>query len=167
MNILKFFSILFISIIIFSCNEENTSMDGENMDDKETLSTDLINNPETASNANENNVNEADLPIMTFNEEEFNFGQINEGDVVTHNFAFTNTGHNDLIISNAKASCGCTIPYYPKEPIASGATDTIKVQFDSKGKSGQTTKSITITTNSIPNNQVIYIKGEIIKDESI
>ncbi len=154
---------LSVCVLFFACNNEETNNSGDNASSESTLSTDLVKNPESASG--KENINQEDLPQMTFAETEYVFGEIQQGDVVKHDFIFTNTGHSDLIITNAKASCGCTVPYYPQEPIASGASDTIKVSFNSKGKSGKTTKSITVTHNGVPNKSVIYIKGDIIVPE--
>ena len=68
-----------------------------------------------------------DLPVMSFERAEHDFGTINEGDVVETSFAFTNTGKSDLIILDARGSCGCTVPEYPKNtPIAPGETREIK-----------------------------------------
>lgn len=99
-------------------------------------------------------------PAMTFEKSEYNFGEINQGDKVSYTFKFQNTGNAPLIISNARASCGCTVPEWPKEPVAPGASGKIDVVFNSAGKSGQQTKSITITTNieDQPQQQV-YLKG--------
>ena len=73
-----------------------------------------------------------DLPVMTFDRTEHDFGTINEGDVVETSFSFTNTGNSDLMILDARGSCGCTVPEYPKNtPIAPGETRDIKVKFDS------------------------------------
>lgn len=71
------------------------------------------------------------LPEFTFQEEEFDFGLIQEGEVVTHDFKFTNTGEVPLVISAANGSCGCTVPEYPRTPIAPGAEAVIHVSFDS------------------------------------
>src|SRR5215204_6765023 len=77
----------------------------------------------TLSNVGNENSNQ---PGFKFNEEEFNFGTIKQGESITHNFEFTNTGKEPLIISNAAGSCGCTVPEWPKEPIAPGAKAVIK-----------------------------------------
>lgn len=102
--------------------------------------------------------------VMTFNETEFNFGKVKAGEKVEHEYTFKNTGKEPLVISNAKGSCGCTVPEWPKEPIAPGASAKIKVNFDSKGKSGPQTKQVTITANTDPVQSIIYIKGEVIAD---
>src|SRR5882724_6251948 len=79
-----------------------------------------------------------------FEEEEFNFKSINQGEVVNHNFTFTNTGKEPIVISNAVGSCGCTVPTWPKEPIAPGAKADIKVTFNSAGKMGMQDKTVTL-----------------------
>jgi len=94
-------------------------------------------------------------------ETEFDFGTIDQGEAVEHAFTFTNTGKEPLIISNAKGSCGCTVPQWPREPIAPGATATIDVRFDSKGKRNKQNKKVTITANTDPVQSFIYIKGEV------
>jgi len=76
-------------------------------------------------------------------------------------FIFTNTGKEPLIISKAKGSCGCTVPEWPKEPIMSGETGLIKVNYDEK-RIGSFNKSITITSNAKNSPQIIKIKGKII-----
>ena len=106
-------------------------------------------------------------PQLTFNEDRFDFGQINQGDKVTHIFKFTNTGKSPLIITNAKAGCGCTVPKWPKEPIAPGQTSEIEVAYDSKGKKGRQTKSVTITSNAVPSTKLIHISTEILVPEEL
>lgn len=102
--------------------------------------------------------------VMSFTESEFNFGKVKAGEKVEHEYTFKNTGKEPLVISNAKGSCGCTVPEWPKEPIAPGGTGKILVHFDSKGKSGPQTKQVTITANTDPVQSIIYIKGEVIGD---
>ena len=75
-------------------------------------------------------------PQFAFQEEEYNFGDIRDGDVVSHVFKFTNTGEAPLVISKATAACGCTVPQWPKQPIPVGGSGEIKVQFDSSNKPG-------------------------------
>ncbi len=102
--------------------------------------------------------------VISFTETEFNFGKVKAGEKVEHEYTFKNTGKEPLVISNAKGSCGCTVPEWPKEPIAPGGTGKIRVNFDSKGKSGPQTKQVTITANTDPVQSIIYIKGEVIGD---
>lgn len=98
---------------------------------------------------------------IKFDESSYNWGSVNEGDKMTHNFKFKNTGTNDLIISDAHGSCGCTVPEWPKEPIKAGKTGEIKVVFDSKGKPGENTKTVTLTANTEPANTILTIKGSV------
>lgn len=100
-------------------------------------------------------------PEMTFEVEEYNFGTIKQGESVTREFAFTNTGKEALIISNAQGSCGCTVPQYPKEPIAPKGKGVIKVTFNSAGKQGMQDKTVTLTSNAKNSPKVIHIRGTV------
>lgn len=102
---------------------------------------------------------EGPTPEFKFNETAFDFGNINEGDVVEHTFSFTNAGQAPLIISNAAGSCGCTIPKWPKEPIPVGGTGEILVQFNSANKPGVQNKTVTITSNTYPKLTKLNIKA--------
>ncbi|MFA0961718.1 DUF1573 domain-containing protein [Roseivirga sp. BDSF3-8] len=105
---------------------------------------------------------EGPLPEIKFAEESHDFGTINEGDVVEHTFSFTNTGEKPLVISNAAASCGCTVPSWPKDPIAPGETGEITARFNSTGKPNQQSKTITITANTYPEKNVLRIKANVL-----
>ncbi len=102
---------------------------------------------------------------LEFAETEFDYGVIDQGEKVNHTYEFTNTGSEPLIISNAKGSCGCTVPAWPKDPIPPGATGAIQVQFDSKGKKGTQSKRVTITANTDPVQSFLTIKGEVTAPE--
>jgi hypothetical protein len=98
-------------------------------------------------------------PKMDFgNNTSHDFGTITDGEKVEHTFKFTNTGEADLVISSATASCGCTIPNWPKEPISPGDDGEIKVEFNSAGKSDMVTKDITILANTNPVKTILQIK---------
>lgn len=97
-------------------------------------------------------------PIISFDKKTWDFGTIIDGEVVEHTFRFTNTGTSDLVISSASASCGCTIPNWPKEPIAPGEKGEIKVEFNSNGKKDMVTKDITILANTNPVKTILQIK---------
>jgi hypothetical protein len=123
----------------------------------------LITSACSSSNNSEGkaNVDKATAPIMTFAKESHDFGQVNEGDKVVFNFFFTNTGKSALIISNATATCGCTVPEYPKQPLAPGKTGIIHVVFNSTGKSGMQNKIITLTTNTFKGNEELHLVGNV------
>ena len=91
-----------------------------------------------------------DLPKtrISFAETKHSFGTINEGEKVRHAFKFTNTGDNPLVITNAVASCGCTVPSYPKEPIPPGGSGEIVVEFNSSGRPGRQQKNVLIYSNA-------------------
>jgi hypothetical protein len=107
------------------------------------------------------------LPVITFESLEYDFGKITQGEVVSVDFHFRNTGKKNLIISGASGSCGCTVPKWPKEPIAPNKTGVIQVVFDSEGKRGYQEKTITVATNCEPATILLKIKGEIIVPETI
>jgi len=91
----------------------------------------------------------------------FDFGKINEGDTVNHIFMIRNTGANPLKISEARGSCGCTTPYWPKEPILPGQSAPMRVHFDSHAKPGHQTKTVTIQSNAVVNPMKITIQADV------
>lgn len=101
---------------------------------------------------------------VVYEHTDFDFGTVKEGEHVKHTFKFKNTGSEPLIISNAKGSCGCTVPKWPSEPVAPGATGQIDVEFDSKGKPGKQTKRVTVTANTVPAQMFLNISGNVEKD---
>lgn len=101
-------------------------------------------------------------PIMKFEEATYDFGKIKQGEKVSNEFKFKNIGKVPLIISDAKASCGCTTPEFTREPIKPGETGTIKVTFDSAGKTGLQDKVITIIANTNPEQNNVHLIGEIL-----
>ena len=107
---------------------------------------------------------------ISFKESAYDFGEVMDGEKVEHIYAFTNTGDEPLVISNAKGSCGCTVPNWPKEPIAPGDTGEILVRFDTKGKGrvggASQTKTVTITANTNPPDTRITIRGKVNKEEA-
>lgn len=107
---------------------------------------------------------EGPLPAFQFQEELHDFGTIKDGDVVEHVFTFTNTGEAPLIITDAKATCGCTVPEKPTQPIPVGGTGEIKVRFNSKGKPGIQNKTVTLTANTWPNTHRLQIKANVVKE---
>ena len=108
------------------------------------------------TNAIETDQNYNKEPAISFNNKIWDFGTITDGEVVEHTFRFTNTGTKDLVISSASASCGCTIPEWPKEPIAPGEKGEIKVEFNSNGKKDMVTKDITILANTNPVKTILF-----------
>ncbi|WP_316736519.1 DUF1573 domain-containing protein [Pedobacter aquatilis] len=104
----------------------------------------------------------ADAPVITFEREIYDFEKIQEGESASHEFKFKNTGKSPLIISNATATCGCTVPETPKEPILPGKEGVIKVVFNSTGKVGMQDKVVTVTSNANPNVSMVHLVGEVL-----
>jgi hypothetical protein len=123
-------------VVISSCKSKNKG--GE----ETILPTDLVNNPGSGGAENSR------MAEITFVKEEHDFGIIKDGEKVFWNFRFTNTGNAPLILNRVKADCGCTVPDYPKTPIAPGEEGKIKVTFDSKGRPGRQIKKVTVLSNS-------------------
>jgi len=132
-------------------------------------------NPVASSPLNNNAPEETEMgvvdgasgaPQFSFTQENHDFGTINQGDKPQTTFTFTNTGDAPLIITQAKGSCGCTVPQWPTEPIAPGATGQIDVVFDSTGKSGRQAKTVTLTANTVPNTKVLSIAADVVVPEN-
>ncbi len=105
-------------------------------------------------------------PKMAFVNDTHAFGIIKPGDVIEHKFEFTNTGSADLVITDAKATCGCTQPSFPFVPIPPGEKGYIGVKYDSTGKLGSQKPTVTITTNGSPKTQKVYLEGLVISQLS-
>ena len=143
-------------VLVASCGDMAKKVDG-----KEQLSTDLVTNSKTA----EVGAKEEGMPAFTFEKEEHDFGTLIDGEKVTYSFRFTNSGDAPLIISNAKGSCGCTVPKYPKNTaIKPGQSETITVSFDSSNKPGMQQKSVTLSANTSSGREMLRIKANVTPD---
>ncbi len=101
--------------------------------------------------------------IIEFEEQHFDFGKITEGEKVTHTFKFKNIGRYPLIISDARASCGCTVPSYPKQPIDPEKTGEITVEFNSEGREGIQKKNVMIYSNGQQEAISLGFDAEVVK----
>ena len=109
----------------------------------------------------------AQQPVITFEKTEHDFGKINEGDGrVSVDFVFKNEGMAPLILSNVRASCGCTTPSWTKEPVEPGQSGTITVTYNPNGRPGRFQKTVTITSNASEATKKVYIKGEVIPKQA-
>jgi Protein of unknown function (DUF1573) len=104
-------------------------------------------------------VDSVNVAKMDFEETVFDFGEVDAGAVIKHEFKFVNNGKIPLTIQNAHSTCGCTIPDWPKEVIAPGEGGVIKVEFDTKGKSEFQEKPVIITANTYPSVTKVFVKG--------
>ena len=118
--------ILLISLVCIACNDNAASKINVSKQEKRTkVSLDQVDSPTN--------------PKMDFETTEWDFGEIDQGVAVEYAFKFKNSGTDPLIITNAKGSCGCTVPEWPREPVAPGESGVIDVKFISKGKKGKQT----------------------------
>lgn len=141
-------SILALSALCFSCNNQPK--------DTAVNAADSANTTFAASAPVS-----PDAPIIKFEQDTYDFGTIQQNEKVTHVYTFTNTGKSPLIITGANASCGCTVPDYPKAPVGPGKSAEIKVVFDSAGKEGKVEKTVSINSNAATPLVTIFLTGEI------
>ena len=115
----------------------------------------IVNNPASA----DGEAPKGEYPIISFDSTEFDFKSIKEGDVVSHQFNFKNTGTSNMVITDVRASCGCTSPSWPKEVIKPGESNSILVKYNSKDRVGNFNKGVTVYSNSYPNSVTLRIQG--------
>ena len=132
-----------ISFILISCNIRNNNKNGE-------------------IQALELSGSMADTTSVQIIDSVYNFGKVTDGEKVVFSFRFKNTGKNPLIIASARASCGCTVPEKPEQPIKPGETGYLKIVFDSKGRVGQVQKEVSVASNAYPGFPVLLLTGEVI-----
>lgn len=139
-------SVLALSTVLFiSCSETNASSKVK----KENLDSAKKRDVEISKGA----------ASISFDKMEYDFGTVNEGDMVETTFVITNSGKTDLVISNAKPSCGCTVPTWPREPIKPGESSELLVKFNTAGKPNRQSKTVTLTTNTATGREVVRLKG--------
>ena len=109
---------------------------------------------------------QAGVPVMTFDSESFDFGEITQGQKVTHTFKFSNTGTAPLVISRVQTTCGCTVPTWPSQPIPPGEAAEIAATFNSQGKMGVQNKVITIHSNASEPVLRLTLKSNVLKKEA-
>ena len=135
-----------LTCIIFSCNIRNTKNKADVL--AANLSTHFT-----------------DSTTVQMIDSAYNFGKVTDGEKVEYSYRFRNTGKNPLIVSSAVASCGCTVPEKPEEPIKPGETGFLKVVFNSKGRVGEVHKEITVTSNAYPQFPVLQLTGQVVAAE--
>lgn len=148
--------VLFSVIGFFAC-QNSTQKPEKSIDEikSEGPISNIIRNPVSANEPTDT----INVAKMDFEAPEFNFGEVNEGDKVNHVYKFTNTGKVPLLISNARSTCGCTVPQWPKEPIPPGGNGEIAVEFNTKNKKNKQSKPVTITANTYPSQTKVFLKG--------
>lgn len=149
LNNMKRLFLSLITIIAFSaCNNEQSQTNGVTTSDASNSNVSAVSNPSNGA-------------AFKFEKESYDFGQITEGEKVSYEFAFTNSGKEPLIITGATATCGCTVPEFPNHPIAPGEGGIVSVTFDSSGKGGMQNKVIRVTANTNPAVTELHMIGDI------
>jgi len=155
---------LFVALLFASC-DPSANVNNANSDDTKSkgfTKSDIIRMPISANEPMDTTL----VAKMSFEETTHEFGTVLEGTQVDHIFKFTNTGKVPLLISEAKATCGCTVPEYPKEAIAPGESSQVSVKFNTAGKKKEQVKPVTLTANTYPANTILTMKGYVHKSEN-
>lgn len=162
--------ITILTLSMYSCNEEATKEEVTQVKAEVVNELDAKVNNESSSVENINNTKVKNTPntqqvaanstSIKVDRMVHDFGTLTTKTPVTTKFTVTNTGNEPLVITNAKGSCGCTVPDWPKEPIAPGSTGTIDVTFSPKGNGSQS-KTVTIMANTEPINTVLTVKSTV------
>lgn len=155
MNVIIKIQIMFLFVLIglASCQTSQNNED-EVKGIKPARLSDFVQNPVSADG-----IDTVNVAKINFETEVFDFGTVDEGDVVEYTFSFVNRGNQPLMISTANSTCGCTIPEWPKEAIGPGERSEIHVKFNTEGKVDRQIKPISIFANTYPNETKVYLKG--------
>ena len=116
----------------------------------------------TSKAENSNQQNDTGTAVITFTEYEHNFGKVAEGEKIGYTFTFENKGTGNLVIASATTTCGCTVPKYNTKPIPSGGTGNLEVVFDTSGRNGTQTKTITVKSNASTPVVLLKITAEVL-----
>lgn len=160
--------LFFSALIIFgfsSCSEQNASTTNTNdLESEELKASEVVTNPNTA-NPEKQDETPAGFAKIKWDENTHNFGKMYPGEKKSHIFKFKNTGNIPLIIEDATASCGCTIPEKPKKPIPPGEEGHLTVSF-TKTTPGEHKKQVTVNTNADPAQHFLHITATVIDEGS-
>lgn len=140
-------TILAVSVFAASCNSNANTKE-----DSSSVETESVESAETVTTAS---------AVVEVENDTYDFGIVDEGEKVKHEFVFTNTGEAPLIINSVRASCGCTTPNYPKEPIKPGEKSKIEVVFDTNNQPGMQHKVITMFANTTDSQTIFHLKGQV------
>ncbi len=150
-------SLVFLVFLVYGCANSDADQVVEIRPEKAGSNAEIIKNPASAQGLQDT----SKLAKIIFEETTYDFGSINTGEKIIHYYKFKNNGHIPLIISDARSTCGCTIPEWPKKPVVPGDTASIKVLFDSDGKKDFQSKPIFIYANTFPAENKIYLTGTV------
>jgi|SRR5690606_32666558 len=154
MKISKLILVITSTTFLFACND--SSEQKETQLDEGLIPANVVVDPTSLDSSNVLSPDE--MPSIDFVDSFHDFGTVTAGEVVEHEFVFKNNGGIPLIISQTIASCGCTIPEKPTDPILPGEEGKIKVAYNSAGKEGLEEKTITVLSNAAESRKVLKIK---------
>lgn len=148
--------------LLTACQPTNTNgsiggSDSAARVDGQVSNADLVRNPVSGDGSIDTN----QLARISFDQPSHDFGPVDEGAVLSHSFTFTNTGNIPLLIGDARSTCGCTVPDWPRSPIPPGGKGEILVKFDTNNKPGKQQKPVTITANTFPAQTQVFIRAEV------
>jgi hypothetical protein len=118
------------------------------------------------NDATDEALSSSDTAFILFNEYEHDFGKVTEGEKIAYTFTYENKGNAPLVISQATTTCGCTVSKYSRKPVQPGGNGTIEVIFDSSGRNGRQTKTITVRSNATKPMVLLKITGEVINNNN-
>jgi len=146
-----------IIIILSACQSEKTSEKSI----EEIRNSDLVGNAAIIRNpvSADEVTDTVNVAKIEFEETIYEFGEVEAGEIVAHTFNFTNTGKVPLLISNARSTCGCTVPDWPQELIHPGEKGKIKVRFNTKNMLRAQKKPVTVVANTYPSETKVYLSG--------
>jgi len=150
-----------LAVVLGSCQNTNKSVRDAAVQSLEEPAAPQPGQPQDMVTPVQTPVPAGPVTTIAFTEDNFNFGTVAAGEKVKHVFKFKNTGSEPLILSDVRTTCGCTVPTWPREPIAPGKSGEIVVQFDSTGKSGAQSRRVTIVANTNPPETFVNIEGEV------
>jgi len=99
---------------------------------------------------------------IAFDHDHFDFGKVKIGEKVRHAFKFKNIGENPLLISDAQASCGCTVPSFSRTPVMPGEEGEIMVEFNTAGRKGNNHKSVMVFSNAVRDKVSVSFEAEVV-----
>jgi len=137
--------------VLASCHQK-TAKEGE-------FSVKDVHIPQTAEGLSAKDAGK--MPVISFETKTYDFGDVVEGERLTYNFKFKNTGKSNLIIYSSEATCGCTTSQPPKAPVRPGESGEITVTFDSKGQKGKVQKRILVGANTYPSETILMITANV------
>lgn len=163
MKTIKLTLVAFSALFVLSCNKQNATDKTEKAaETKEVAAIDGVQKATPVVDDTAAKVADADAPVLTLESDTYDFGDVQASAKNERVIEFTNTGKSPLLIKSAKASCGCTVPEYSKEPVAPGEKGTLKVSYKAPGTNGKQTKTVTLTTNTAKGTERFKITANVI-----